>query len=179
MVYAGQMAAADVPTMTNSSWRMLRLTCEYADLMRGLRAEAGKVFSGLCEMFEMYLLHVFHNFSDVSLAELVSPHQQQQQVGIINVQDLTFVNAVMSDELISPHQQQQRVDPRASALWAQQAGSQWRGAVVMLAAAGTHSCTRHHSTRCCCCGAQAGWCAAQSASPAPRVTCSSRWHFGG
>ena len=84
MVYAGQMAAADVPTMTNSSWRMLRLTCEYADLMRGLRAEAGKVFSGLCEMFEMYLLHVFHNFSDVSLAELVSPHQQQQQVGIIN-----------------------------------------------------------------------------------------------
>ena len=86
MVYAGQMAAADVPTMTNSSWRMLRLTCEYADLMRGLRAEAGKVFSGLCEMFEMYLLHVFHNFSDISLAELVSPHQQQQQVGIVKVQ---------------------------------------------------------------------------------------------
>ena len=86
MVYAGQMAAADVPTMTNSSWRMLRLTCEYADLMRGLRAEAGKVFSGLCEMFEMYLLHVFHNFSDVSLAELVNPHQQQQQVGVVHSQ---------------------------------------------------------------------------------------------
>ena len=84
------MAAADVPTMTNSSWRMLRLTCEYADLMRGLRAEAGKVFSGLCEMFEMYLLHVFHNFSDISLAELVSPHQQQQQVGICSCADLMF-----------------------------------------------------------------------------------------
>ena len=62
------------------------------------------------------------------------------------MQDLTFVHAMISDELIRPHQQQQRVDPRVLALWAQQAGSQWRGAAVVLAAAGAHSCTRHHPT---------------------------------
>lgn len=141
VLYAGQMAAADVPTMTNSSWRMLRLTCEYADLMHGLRAEAGKVFSGLCEMFEMYLLHVFHNFSDISLAELVSPHQQQQQVGICSCAGLMFIHASNSGKLIRSCQLQQQVGPQVSASWAWQVGSRWRGAAVVLAAACQHSCT--------------------------------------
>lgn len=35
-----------------------------------LRAAAPGIFGGLCELFELYLLHVFVTFSDVSIAEL-------------------------------------------------------------------------------------------------------------
>ncbi|KAK9823710.1 hypothetical protein WJX72_004829 [[Myrmecia] bisecta] len=73
--------AEEMPMMTNSSWRMLKLMSEYAELMRILRSEAGKVFSGLAELFELYLLHVFHVFSDVSVAELVNPQAMAQGGG--------------------------------------------------------------------------------------------------
>lgn len=38
--------------------------------MRAQRSQAGHVFSGTAELFELYLLHVFHTFADVPLAEL-------------------------------------------------------------------------------------------------------------
>ena len=64
--------------MTNASWKLTNWLCEYAQLMRALRTEAGCVFGGLCQLFELYLLHIFHTFSDTSLAELSSPNRQQQ-----------------------------------------------------------------------------------------------------
>ena len=34
----------------------------------------------MAELFELYFLHTFHTFGDISIAELTSP-QQQRQVG--------------------------------------------------------------------------------------------------
>lgn len=44
---------------------------------RPLRAAAPGIFAGLCELFELYLLHVFITFSDVSIAELQAAAAQQ------------------------------------------------------------------------------------------------------
>lgn len=38
--------------------------------MRAQRSRAGHVFSGMAELFELYLLHAFHTFADVPLDEL-------------------------------------------------------------------------------------------------------------
>lgn len=56
---------------TASSWRMLRWMSDYAGLMRMLAADAGKVHSGCCELFELYFLHVFHVFGGVAVGDLV------------------------------------------------------------------------------------------------------------
>ncbi len=64
--------------MTNASWKLTNWLSEYAQLMRALRTESGCVFGGLCQLFELYLLHIYHTFSDISLAELSSPNRQQQ-----------------------------------------------------------------------------------------------------
>ena len=68
----------DEVTVTNASWRLLQWMSDYADLMRMLRADSGKVYSGCCELFELYFLHVYHTFSDVPLAELASGRQTRQ-----------------------------------------------------------------------------------------------------
>ena len=75
---AASATLGDMPPMTNASWRLTNWMSEYAQLMRALRTESGRVFGGLCQLFELYLLHIFHTFSDVSLAELSSPNRQQQ-----------------------------------------------------------------------------------------------------
>lgn len=46
--------------------------------MRGQRSQAGHVFSGMAELFELYLLHAFHTFADVPLAELAQGGQPRQ-----------------------------------------------------------------------------------------------------
>ncbi|KAL4422269.1 hypothetical protein ABPG75_008466 [Micractinium tetrahymenae] len=67
----GLPAGGDAPpAVTNASWRMYKWMRDYAALMRPLRAAAPAIFAGLCELFELYLLHVFVAFGDTSLAEL-------------------------------------------------------------------------------------------------------------
>ena len=39
-------ADADAPAMTTSGWRVLKLMADYAELVRILRSEAPKVYSG-------------------------------------------------------------------------------------------------------------------------------------
>jgi hypothetical protein len=68
--------------MTTSSLRLARWLAEYAQLLGALRADAGRVWSGMAELFELYFLHAFHAFADVSLAEL-SGRQQQRQVPVV------------------------------------------------------------------------------------------------
>ena len=53
----------------------------YADLMRLLPSDAGKIYCGCCELFELYFLHVFHCFSNISIAELLKG--QTRQVGLL------------------------------------------------------------------------------------------------
>ena len=65
-------------TMTNASWRMLQWMRDYADLMRLLRTDSGKIYSSCCELFELYFLHVFHTFSDVTLVEIMCGQQSRQ-----------------------------------------------------------------------------------------------------
>eukprot|EP00884_Botryococcus_braunii_P000884 jgi/Botrbrau1/10797/Bobra.0064s0003.1 len=69
------------PTMTNASWRLMKWSAEYAGLMRVLRSDCGTVYSGLCELFEMYFLHVYFVFSDVPIMELVAQKQVKAQGG--------------------------------------------------------------------------------------------------
>ena len=69
--------------VTNSSWRMARWMGSYCSLMRTLPAAAPSIFAGLAELYELYLLHVFIAFSDVSIGELLVQHHQQQQGGSV------------------------------------------------------------------------------------------------
>ncbi|KAI7841037.1 hypothetical protein COHA_005265 [Chlorella ohadii] len=66
----GGSGDAQPPAVTASSLRMAKWMRDYAALMRPLRAAAPTIFEGLTELFELYLLHVFVTFGDVSLAEL-------------------------------------------------------------------------------------------------------------
>ncbi len=63
--------------MTTASWRMLQWMKHYADLMRLLPSDSGKIYSGCCELFELYFLHVFHCFSNVSIVELLKGQSTQ------------------------------------------------------------------------------------------------------
>ena len=51
---------------------MLRWACGYAQLLRPMRAQASGVLAGVAELFDMYLVHTFHVFAGVSLADLAS-----------------------------------------------------------------------------------------------------------
>ena len=48
-----------------------RWLAEYAQLMRILRADAGRVWSGAAELFELYLLHTYATFADVGLMDVL------------------------------------------------------------------------------------------------------------
>ena len=48
---------------------------------RVLRSDAGRVYTAICELFEMYLLHTFRTFADISIGDMLtavdgSSHQQ-------------------------------------------------------------------------------------------------------
>ncbi|KAK9809306.1 hypothetical protein WJX73_003160 [Symbiochloris irregularis] len=60
----------DGPALTLSARRLLQWVADYGGLMRAQRSRAGHVFSGMAELFELYLLHAFHTFADVPLDEL-------------------------------------------------------------------------------------------------------------
>ena len=64
--------------MTSASWRMLQWMSENNKLMSILRADAGRIHSGSCELFELYFLHVFHTFGDVPLTDVLHPRQARQ-----------------------------------------------------------------------------------------------------
>ena len=66
------------PALTASAWRLLRWAADYGGLMRAQRSQAGHVFSGMAELFELYLLHAFHTFSDVPLSELAHGSHMRQ-----------------------------------------------------------------------------------------------------
>ena len=68
---SGRSGAAG-PAFTASAWRMLRWACDYAQLLRPMRAQAAGVLGGVAELFDMYLVHTFHVFAGVSLADLAS-----------------------------------------------------------------------------------------------------------
>jgi len=57
--------------VTSASWRLARWLAEYAQLMRVLRSDAGRVWSGAAELFELYLLHTYATFADVGLMEVL------------------------------------------------------------------------------------------------------------
>ncbi len=59
------------PVVTSASWRLARWLAEYAQLMRVLRSDAGRVWSGAAELFELYLLHTYATFADVGLMEVL------------------------------------------------------------------------------------------------------------
>ena len=72
-VLAGSSNGATSQTSTASAWRMLRWACDYAALLRPMRAQAARVLTGVAELFELYLLHTFHTFAEVScLADCLS-----------------------------------------------------------------------------------------------------------
>ena len=73
--YAG---TAEVPPMTTSSLRLAKWLTEYAHLMRVIRSDAGRIWSGMAELFELYFLHTFHTFGDITIAALMSTQQQRQ-----------------------------------------------------------------------------------------------------
>lgn len=64
--------------MTTSSLRLAKWLAEYAALMRLIGSEAGRVWSGMAELFELYFLHTFHTFGDITILELTSPQVQRQ-----------------------------------------------------------------------------------------------------
>lgn len=64
--------------MTTSSLRLAKWLAEYAALMRLIGSEAGRVWSGMAELFELYFLHIFHTFGDITILELTSPQVQRQ-----------------------------------------------------------------------------------------------------
>ena len=75
VAYAG---TAVVPPMTTSSLRLGKWLTEYAHLMRVIRSDAGRIWSGMAELFELYFLHTFHTFGDITIAALMSTQQQRQ-----------------------------------------------------------------------------------------------------
>ena len=64
--------------MTTSSLRLAKWLTEYAHLMRVIRSDAGRIWSGMAELFELYFLHTFHTFGDIPITALMSPQQQRQ-----------------------------------------------------------------------------------------------------
>jgi len=72
-VRAGGVRREDdgAPVLTNTSWRLARWLAEYAQLMRILRADAGRVWSGAAELFELYFLHTYATFADVGLMDVL------------------------------------------------------------------------------------------------------------
>ncbi|KAK9901648.1 hypothetical protein WJX75_006561 [Coccomyxa subellipsoidea] len=56
--------------LTNSALKLVKWMQVYGELLRSLRP-APFVYRGMCELFEMFLVHVFVAFSDVSLADLL------------------------------------------------------------------------------------------------------------
>ncbi len=64
--------------MTTSSLRLAKWLTEYAHLMRVIRSDAGRIWSGMAELFELYFLHTFHTFGDITIAALMSTQQQRQ-----------------------------------------------------------------------------------------------------
>lgn len=70
--------AEAVPPMTTSSLRLAKWLTEYAHLMRVIRSDAGRIWSGMAELFELYFLHTFHTFGDIPITALMSPQQQRQ-----------------------------------------------------------------------------------------------------
>lgn len=63
--------AVEEDVVTAASWRMLQWMTHYADLMRLLPTSSGTIYSGCCELFELYFLHIFHHFSGISIAALL------------------------------------------------------------------------------------------------------------
>ncbi|KAK9843494.1 hypothetical protein WJX81_005881 [Elliptochloris bilobata] len=72
-VWAGGPRRDDdtTPVVTNASWRLARWLAEYAQLMRILRSDAGRVWSGAAELFELYFLHTYAMFADVGLMDVL------------------------------------------------------------------------------------------------------------
>lgn len=64
--------------MTNASWKMMQWLSEYAGLMRLLPSDASRIYSGCCQLFELYFLHVFYCYSEVPLVELFRKDGYQQ-----------------------------------------------------------------------------------------------------
>ena len=64
--------------MTTSSLRLAKWLTEYAHLMRVIRSDAGRIWSGMAELFELYFLHTFHTFGDIPITALMSTQQQRQ-----------------------------------------------------------------------------------------------------
>ena len=56
-----------------------RWLAEYAQLMRILRADAGRVWSGAAELFELYFLHTYATFADVGLMDVLGRGSETQQ----------------------------------------------------------------------------------------------------
>ncbi|EIE20688.1 hypothetical protein COCSUDRAFT_57256 [Coccomyxa subellipsoidea C-169] len=56
--------------MTNSALKLAKWMQVYGELLRSLRP-APFVYRGMCELFDMYLVHVYVAFSDVSLADML------------------------------------------------------------------------------------------------------------
>ncbi|BDA42201.1 probable Syndetin [Coccomyxa sp. Obi] len=77
---AGGQQSGTMP-VTNSALKLAKWMQVYGELLRSLRP-APFVYRGLCELFEMYLVHVFVAFSDLSLADMLeadSPEAQQAE----------------------------------------------------------------------------------------------------
>ena len=64
--------------MTTSSLRLAKWLTEYAHLMRVIRSDAGRIWSAMAELFELYFLHTFHTFGDITIAALMSTQQHRQ-----------------------------------------------------------------------------------------------------
>ena len=75
---SGARAGTAVPPMTTSSLRLAKWLTEYAHLMRVIRSDAGRIWSGMAELFELYFLHIFHTFGDITITALMSTQQQRQ-----------------------------------------------------------------------------------------------------
>ncbi|BDA40427.1 Syndetin [Coccomyxa sp. Obi] len=90
---SGKGTAEAVPPMTTSSLRLAKWLAEYAALMRLIGSEAGRVWSGMAELFELYFLHTFHTFGDITILELTSPQVQRQ--GGADIVPVRLKNAVL------------------------------------------------------------------------------------
>ena len=88
MVIAGPKLAEEL-VVTTASWRMLQWMSQYADLMRLLSSDSGKIYSACCELFELYFLHVFHCFSGISIADVLKGQAGQVQPRTMNNSKLT------------------------------------------------------------------------------------------
>ena len=68
--------------MTTSSLRLAKWLTEYAHLMRVIRSDAGRIWSAMAELFELYFLHTFHTFGDITIAALMSTQQHRQVIDL-------------------------------------------------------------------------------------------------